>query len=73
VYQTPLIFLTHGTPGKSVSCSEHEHSAIVSALIAGDTERAVTGVLAHLDHLESHVVPHVEKPSSDLARMLGLG
>jgi DNA-binding GntR family transcriptional regulator len=73
VYQTPLIFLTHGEPGKNVSCSEHEHLDILSALVEGDRELAVARTAAHLNHLESHVVPHVEKPSSDLARMLGLG
>jgi len=72
VARTPLIFLAHGDPGKSVSCSDQEHANIIAAVIAGDTERAVKAMRAHLDHLESHVVPAERAKPLDLAQLLGL-
>ncbi len=72
VVRTPLIFLAHGEPGKSVSCSDTEHATIVTAVIAGDRERAIGAMLAHLDHLESHVVPAEHEKPLDLAQLLGL-
>lgn len=72
VARTPLIFLAHGDPGKSVSCSDQEHTNIIAAVIAGDTERAVKAMREHLDHLESHVVPAEREKPMDLAQLLGL-
>lgn len=72
VARTPLIFLAHGDPGKSVSCSDQEHANIIAAVIAGDAERAVKAMRAHLDHLESHVVPAEREKPLDLAQLLGL-
>lgn len=72
VARTPLIFLAHGDPGQSVSCSEHEHADIVAAILAGDRNLAVQRMLAHLQHLESHVAPRANEKGSDLARLLGL-
>ena len=72
VARTPLIFLAHGDPGESVSCSEHEHADIVAAVLAGDRKQAVQRMLAHLQHLESHVAPRANDRGSDLARLLGL-
>ncbi|MBB3182031.1 GntR family transcriptional regulator [Variovorax sp. Sphag1AA] len=72
VARTPLIYLAHGDPGQSVSCSEHEHADIVAAILAGDRKQAVQRMLAHLQHLESHVAPRPNDKSSELARMLGL-
>jgi len=72
VARTPLIFLAHGDPGQSVSCSEHEHADIVAAILSGDRKQAVQRMLAHLQHLESHVAPRTNDKGSDLARLLGL-
>lgn len=72
VVRTPLIFLAHGDPGKSVSCSDQEHADIIAAVIAGDAQRAVEAMRAHLDHLESHVVPAEREKPMDLAQLLGL-
>ena len=72
VARTPLIFLAHGDPGQSVSCSEHEHADIVAAVMAGDRKQAVKRMVEHLQHLESHVAPRTNDRGSDLARLLGL-
>ena len=72
VVRTPLIFLAHGDPGESVSCSDREHAQIVAAVIAGDRDRAVAAMLDHLDHLESHVVQAEREKPTDLAQLLGL-
>lgn len=72
VARTPAIVMPHGEPQHRASCSEDEHKNIVAAILAGDREKAVTLMLAHLYHLERHVAPATEPRRSELAHLLGL-
>ncbi len=72
VARTPQIFLANRSSGQSVSCSEHEHSHIVEAIIAGDGARAADLMSKHLSHLESHTAPAAGPRTHDLMAKLGV-
>jgi DNA-binding GntR family transcriptional regulator len=73
VARTPLVVLAHQGPATDNACSIDEHSEVVDALAAGDGERAVATMSAHLDALLARL--DLEGPArreTDLGVLLGV-
>lgn len=54
VSRTSLILALYDAPGTS-ACAQQDHSNIVEAIAAGDEQRAITLINAHLQHCENHL------------------
>jgi DNA-binding GntR family transcriptional regulator len=72
VARTPLVLLAYRGPIQHAACANDEHAEIVAALVAGDPERAVQLMRAHLDALAGQLQLEEEAPTADLAAILGM-
>jgi DNA-binding GntR family transcriptional regulator len=73
VSRTPLVVLAHQGHAAEHACRTDEHSRLVDALAAGDAQRAVSIMRAHLETLLSRLdLQQGEKRSADLAEILGV-
>lgn len=72
IARTPLVLLAYRGPARDASCSNDEHSQILEAVAAGDANRAVAAMKAHLQSLESHLNLREEEQSTDLTEIFGL-
>jgi DNA-binding GntR family transcriptional regulator len=70
IRRTPLVILTHLGSKAQNRCHNHEHSAIVDAIAAGDGETAVAIMEQHLLHIENQIEDKVGTPELDLAAIL---
>ncbi len=65
-----LVILTYEQPGRP-SCSNHEHEHILEAFAAGDSERAATLMIEHLNAIEERLdFGGNKRPQVDLAAIL---
>jgi DNA-binding GntR family transcriptional regulator len=67
VARTPLVLLAYRGPIQHAGCANDEHAGIVAALVAGEPERAVKLMRAHLDVLANQLQLEDEEPAADLA------
>jgi DNA-binding GntR family transcriptional regulator len=73
VSRTPLVVLAYQGPAADNTCRSDEHSQIVDALAAGDGQRAVATMRAHLDALLARLdLQQVDKRKMDLSEILGV-
>ena len=73
VSRTPLVVLAHLGPAADNACRSDEHSQLLDALAAGDAQRAVSTMRAHLRALLSRLdLQRSDKRGADLAEMLGV-
>ena len=73
VARTPLVVLAHKGPVEQSACSIDEHSAILDAMAAGDSARAVALMRQHLDSLLRKLdLEGAARHEADLAELLGL-
>jgi DNA-binding GntR family transcriptional regulator len=71
VTRESLVIAAYETPGRS-SCSNHEHSRILDALVAKDADAACALMLEHLHEIENRLdLDRNEIGSIDLAAVLG--
>jgi hypothetical protein len=70
VVRESLVIAAYETPGRP-SCSNHEHSAILTAIAARDADLAVSRMLEHLDAIAERLdLDRPGKPVVDLAAIL---
>ncbi|MGY6549977.1 MAG: GntR family transcriptional regulator [Roseinatronobacter sp.] len=66
IARTSLIIAVY-QPQSVASCGPDEHAAIVEAIAAGDTDRAMAMMAAHLDHVEHEIdLQSAAEPPRDL-------
>jgi DNA-binding GntR family transcriptional regulator len=71
VSRSSLIIATHGNSRQS-DCSAEEHGHLIEALQDGDTEKAVTAMTEHLNHIENllNLTPDEPGKPTDLRSIL---
>ncbi|TMH36295.1 MAG: GntR family transcriptional regulator [Betaproteobacteria bacterium] len=73
VSRTPLVVLAYQGSGAENVCSTDEHSQLLDALAAGDAQRAVNMMHAHLGALLARLdLQGTEKRDADLGQILGI-
>ena len=73
VSRTSLVVLAHQGPGADNTCRSDEHTQLVDALAAGDKQRAVATMRAHLDALLARLdLRQIDKRDADLREILGV-
>jgi DNA-binding GntR family transcriptional regulator len=65
IAQMSLALAAYATTAQ-LDCSLREHDPIVEALTAGDSERAITLAMAHLDHIEAALTLVDDEGGADL-------
>lgn len=55
IARTPLVVLAYKVHGEDTACSIDEHSLILDAIVAGNVDKAVAGMKAHLRSLENQL------------------
>ena len=72
VSRTPLVVLTYSDPAQNNACANTDHLALVEALAAHDTARAVAAMHCHLCNLEGQLNLQENAPANELAAIFGL-
>jgi DNA-binding GntR family transcriptional regulator len=71
VTRESLVIAAYETPGRP-SCSNHEHSRILDALVRRDADAAYAIMMEHLDAIESRLdLDRKATPAIDLAALFG--
>ena len=72
IRRTPLVILTHLGDDHQNRCRNQEHEAIIDAIEAGDTKKAIKVMNQHLMHIEIKIQHKPEPVKPDLASLLRL-
>lgn len=70
IRRTPLVILTHLGDDQQNRCRNQEHEAIIDAIEAGDTKKAIKVMNQHLMHIESKIQHKPEPLKPDLGSLL---
>lgn len=71
VARTPLVLLAYRGPSQHAGCANDEHAAITEAIVAGQADKAVGLLEAHLASLAEHLHLEEEEAAADLAAIFG--
>jgi len=67
VARTPLVLLAYRGRTQHAGCANDEHEAIADAIVAGQADKAVSLLKAHLESLAGHLQLEQEDAATDLA------